>query len=441
MSQPKECLGSIYLKEIELADSQNISLVTVFAISGSAKAIITEEWVREIVESCKSTDDVFHEAFLAGVMFYGIREDEAKITDQARMYLSNFGNKWIKYVSSADTDREVLPGPYVLLKNQLRDVWRLVDDVNRTCMVTLRPQPGSDSQSLSIALPSRLRSQQNSANSTIAGWRVVVKDNIHMQGIKTSLGNRGFYDTYPPQPQTADCIQRLMDLGVVILGKAKMTSFANWEEPVEYIDYQAPWNDRADHYQSPGGSSSGSASAISAYNWLDIAIGTDTIVWPKDFWSIIDSDQCDLALKFVKDMESHLGLQYCEVSFDDIWKAEPPHEASGLSLIEFMGQATAALAYDGYHNCDDFLDRYRREFHHAPHISLPTQKLWEEGQKISKMERDDGFNKIEIYVRWMRDRVLTGDRANAFVVLPLENMSPRYRDEIPKWVLGLINDA
>jgi hypothetical protein len=285
-----------------LADSQNISLVTVFAISGSAKAIITEEWVREIVESCKSTDDVFHEAFLAGVMFYGIREDEAKITDQARMYLSNFGNKWIKYVSSADTDREVLPGPYVLLKNQLRDVWRLVDDVNRTCMVTLRPQPGlvceffhivrvililhrvskplqlysSDSQSLSIALPSRLRSQQNSANSTIAGWRVVVKDNIHMQGIKTSLGNRGFYDTYPPQPQTADCIQRLMDLGVVILGKAKMTSFANWEEPVEYIDYQAPWNDRADHYQSPGGSSSGSASAISAYNWLDIAIGTDS---------------------------------------------------------------------------------------------------------------------------------------------------------------------
>jgi hypothetical protein len=65
----------------------------------------------------------------------------------------------------------------------------------------------------------------------------------------------------------------------------------------------------------------------------------------------------------------------------------------------------------------------------------------EEGQKVSKMKRDDGFNKIEIYVRWMRNKVLTGDRANAFVVLPLENMSPRYRDEIPKWVLGLINDA
>lgn len=94
------------------------------------------------MENYKSSDDVFHEAFLVGVIFFGIREDETEITDQARMYLSRLGNKWIKCVSPADTDGEVLPGPYVLLKNQLRDVWRLVDDKNRTCMVTLRPQPG-----------------------------------------------------------------------------------------------------------------------------------------------------------------------------------------------------------------------------------------------------------------------------------------------------------
>jgi Asp-tRNA(Asn)/Glu-tRNA(Gln) amidotransferase A subunit family amidase len=55
-----------------------------------------------------------------------------------------------------------------------------------------------------------------------------------------------------------------------------MNSLANWEEPTEYIDYQAPWNPRADRYQSPGGSSTGSASAIAAYDWLDIAIGTDS---------------------------------------------------------------------------------------------------------------------------------------------------------------------
>jgi hypothetical protein len=56
-----------------------------------------------------------------------------------------------------------------------------------------------------------------------------------------------------------------------------MNSFANWEEPLEYIDYQAPWNPRGDRYQSTGGSSSGSAAALAAYDWLDIAIGTDSM--------------------------------------------------------------------------------------------------------------------------------------------------------------------
>lgn len=254
------------------------------------------------MENYKSTDDVFHEAFLSGIFFCGIHEDEAEITDQAHMHLSKLGNKWIKYMSSGGTGEEILPGPYVLVNNQLQEVWRLVDDVNRTCMTTLRPQPGlvceyilivkmkltrhsvfkplqinsSDGQSLSIALPSRLRSQHNNTDSTIAGWRVLVKDIIHLEGVKTSVGSRAFYDTYPPQSQTAHCIQRLMDRGAVVLGKTKMTSFANWEEPVEHVDYEAPWNDRADRYQSPGGSSSGSASAVSAYDWVDIAIGTDS---------------------------------------------------------------------------------------------------------------------------------------------------------------------
>jgi Asp-tRNA(Asn)/Glu-tRNA(Gln) amidotransferase A subunit family amidase len=55
-----------------------------------------------------------------------------------------------------------------------------------------------------------------------------------------------------------------------------MTSFGNWEEPVDYIDFEAPWNPRADGHQSSGGSSSGSAAACAAYEWLDIAMGADS---------------------------------------------------------------------------------------------------------------------------------------------------------------------
>lgn len=134
---------------------------------------------------------------------------------------------------------------------------------------------GQDNHALSFALPSRIQSKFQSL--PLAGFRIVIKDNIHLKGIKTSVGNRAFYDTYPPQQKSAQCIQELVDKGVFIAGKTKMTSFGNWEEPTEYTDYQAPWNPRADGYQSPGGSSSGSASAIAAYDWLDIAIGTDSM--------------------------------------------------------------------------------------------------------------------------------------------------------------------
>lgn len=63
---------------------------------------------------------------------------------------------------------------------------------------------------------------------------------------------------------------------MVVVGKTKLNSFGNWEEPPKYIDYQVPWSPRGDGYQSTGGSSSGSAAAVAGYDWLDITIGTDS---------------------------------------------------------------------------------------------------------------------------------------------------------------------
>lgn len=136
---------------------------------------------------------------------------------------------------------------------------------------------GQDSNVLSFAIPSRLKYSIPNQQLPLAGKRILIKDNIHLDGIKTSNGNRAFYETYPAQTQTASCIQKLIDKGVVVIGKTKMSAFGNWEEPIQYTDYPAPWNPRADRYQSPGGSSSGSASAVAAYEWLDIAIGTDSM--------------------------------------------------------------------------------------------------------------------------------------------------------------------
>ena len=67
-----------------------------------------------------------------------------------------------------------------------------------------------------------------------------------------------------------------MDAGAIIVGKAKMTSCAAWEGPTESNDYPAPWHPRVDGFLSTGGSSNGSGAAFAAYDWLDIAIGSDS---------------------------------------------------------------------------------------------------------------------------------------------------------------------
>lgn len=109
-----------------------------------------------------------------------------------------------------------------------------------------------DSQFPSFALRSRIKTRA-AIDGRISGFRVIVKDNIHLQGTRVSQGNKAFHDTFAPQPESAPCIQQLVDKGVAIVGKSKMNSFGNWEEPIEYIDFQAPFNPRGDGYQSSGG--------------------------------------------------------------------------------------------------------------------------------------------------------------------------------------------
>lgn len=127
----------------------------------------------------------------------------------------------------------------------------------------------------SFALGSRIKARA-AFNSRLAGIRVLVKDNIDLKGLHTSVGSQAFCDTYGARDETARSIQSILNKGAMVAGKTKMNPFANWIEPIEYVDFQAPWNARGDGYQSPGGSSSGSAAAVAAYEWLDIAIGTDS---------------------------------------------------------------------------------------------------------------------------------------------------------------------
>ncbi|KAF4472446.1 glutamyl-tRNA(Gln) amidotransferase [Fusarium albosuccineum] len=111
----------------------------------------------------------------------------------------------------------------------------------------------------------------------LAGLRVSVKDIFNLAGVKSSYGSRAWYHLYPPANKTGTAMQNLIDAGAIIVGFQKPSQFANGETPTaDWVDYHAPFNPRGDGYQDTASSSSGAGASIASYEWLDLAVGSDT---------------------------------------------------------------------------------------------------------------------------------------------------------------------
>lgn len=130
-----------------------------------------------------------------------------------------------------------------------------------------------------MAVPSRHYFTQTKEK-PLNGRRIAIKDIYDLNGARTAASNRAFRDLYSARNRTANVIQRLIDDGAIIVGKTKTTTFADRELATQdWIDTHSPFNPRGDGYIWGGGSSTGSASAIAAYDWLDFAIGSDSEIF------------------------------------------------------------------------------------------------------------------------------------------------------------------
>ncbi|MDR1550320.1 MAG: Asp-tRNA(Asn)/Glu-tRNA(Gln) amidotransferase subunit GatA [Hungatella sp.] len=105
----------------------------------------------------------------------------------------------------------------------------------------------------------------------LAGVPVAVKDNICIEGMKTTCSSKILSDFVPSY--TASAVENLKKAGAVILGKTNMDEFAmgSTTETSAYGVTKNPWN--PDHV--PGGSSGGSCAAVAAAECF-YALGSDT---------------------------------------------------------------------------------------------------------------------------------------------------------------------
>ncbi len=107
--------------------------------------------------------------------------------------------------------------------------------------------------------------------SPLAGIPLAIKDVLCLRGAPTTAGSRLLEGFVPPY--TATAVQRLLDAGMVVVGKTNCDEFAmgSSTENSGYGVTRNPW----DRERVPGGSSGGSAAAVAA-GLAYGALGSDT---------------------------------------------------------------------------------------------------------------------------------------------------------------------
>jgi len=191
-------------------------------------------------------------------------------------------------------------------------------------------------------------SQAKAADQRLQDWRkkpqeplplthgipVAIKDVLCLEGIPTTCGSRILEDFRPPYSATS--VARLIDNGVVILGKTNTDEFAmgSSTENSAYGTTHNPW----DLNRVPGGSSGGSAAAVAAHMCF-AALGTDTggsVRQPASFCGIT-------GLKSVRQPASFCGITGLKTSYGRVSRYGLIAYGSSLDTVGALTRSAADL--------------------------------------------------------------------------------------------------
>lgn len=199
---------------------------------------INADQLEAIITDFAESDDVFSSYFLSVVAISGRSK---QLSEDAEQYLDAIGAAVLYFSGQSSA---LASGPYLFHPSgKITRVYRLYRDHNfafetpvtetlNGSYVPVTAAVETDANgALSIAVPSRLYYPPPSRAKPLSGKRLVVKDNYDLKGIRTVAGSRAIRELNDPADETAPSLQKLIDLGAVIIGKVKTTQVALGEVP------------------------------------------------------------------------------------------------------------------------------------------------------------------------------------------------------------------
>ncbi|MDD3711480.1 MAG: Asp-tRNA(Asn)/Glu-tRNA(Gln) amidotransferase subunit GatA [Patescibacteria group bacterium] len=205
-----------------------------------------------------------------------------------------------------------------------------------TCISVFEVEARQEAQKADIRI-----SQGESGD--LLGIPYLLKDNILVQGLKTTSASKMLENYIAPYDATV--VKKLKSVGAVLLGKTNLDEFAHGAstENSAFFTTKNPW----DLERVPGGSSGGSASAVSA-GLCVFALGSDTggsIRQPASFCGVS-------GLKPSYGRVSRYGLMAMTSSTDVIGPLTKSVEDGATVLKIISGQDEFDLTTSSFEVCD-----------------------------------------------------------------------------------------